>query len=231
MGKKAESSVTNNVDGVLKLVEKYGFVKILFSCLLMVFISYTTYLTLNPSIMFDRFAEYAEEKHRESFDQRMKASPMIQIVLDNIREETNASRVFIIEMHNGKYNSTGLSFNYGSLTYESLSDSVMSIMEDYADFTLERYPILGKVYIDNKWYGTINELAFIDRRLSLKLEANGSSYIALHIIYGMKSEVGFLCVEYNNENNVIPEHDIDTAVHKALPKLSKYLDGDNIVKK
>jgi hypothetical protein len=209
----------------LGLIEKYGPIRIITGCLMMLFVSYATYISLNPSVIFEKYREYEEARHDESFNYRMKVIPIVQSYVDNLLLDIKADRSYIIEMHNGKYNPTGLSFNYGSLTYESLNDSIQSVREDYADFTLERYPVLVKAYKDGYWAGSLDELRTIDKSIALKMEANGCKYAAITIIYGSKRDIGFLGVSFVNKPPKNKD-EISIALKKYSSKISPYLDGE-----
>lgn len=215
------------IGGVLKLIDAYGYIKIVFSAFLMVFISYTTYIALNPSVIFDRYMEYEEQRHTESFNYRMESTPIVQSLMDNMVNETGALRGFVIEMHNGKYNSSGLSFNYGSLTYESDRQGTESVKEDYLDFTLDRYPLLSLVHREGKWNGTIEELESIDKRLALKLESNEAYYVYLSMIYGSKREIGFIGLTFSKEDAINIEN-VEKILYRYTGKISPYLDGEKV---
>jgi hypothetical protein len=227
---KSDSKIIGFLQGSIKLVDTYGAIKIVFVSLLMLFMSLVAYLAINPSFIFERYLEYAEQKHTESFNYRMESTPYVQSAMRNLVMEEDAMRAFVIEMHNGKYNSSGLSFNYGSLTYEALNDNVESVMEDYADFTLDRYSVLTKVWKNGKWSGSIEELRKIDRRLALKLEANGAYYLSLTMIYGVKTEIGFVGVTFGQNSNV-DKNRVENILSKYASKISPFLDGNRAKKK
>lgn len=227
--KQNETNGISLIKTTISLLNKYGAIKIIFSCFLMVFISYTTYLAFNPSIIFDRYAEYEEKKHTESFFSRMESTPVVQSMLTEVLNETHAMRAFIIEMHNGKYNASGLSFNYGSMTYEALRENSLSISEDYSDFTLERYPFFSKVYKSGYWYGSIENLTNVDKRLALKIESNDAKYLFVNVIYGTKAEIGFIGVTFNEEDKINTKQ-VSTILQKYSSKIAPYLDGNGLKK-
>lgn len=224
-----ESKVISFLKGGITMIDTYGTLKIVFASLLMLFISFITYLTFNPSFVFDRYSEYEEKKHTESFNYRMESTPIIQSITNNMVIEAKALRCFIIEMHNGKYNASGLSFNYGSLTYEGLRDNVESIQEDYSDFTLDRYPILTHVYKHGKWSGSINDLRSIDKRMALKLESNGAYYLSISMIYGSKNDIGFIGATFGKDD-YFDKNKIEILLSKYSSKISPYLDGERAKK-
>ena len=210
---------------VISLKERYGILNILTSGLLMVFMSIMVTITLNPGIIFDKYSTYAEERHAQSFEYRMKSSKAVQLMLHDIRDDFSAMRVFVIELHNGKSNPTGLSFNFGSLTYEVLSHDATSVREDYSDFSLERYPFIMQLYEDGYWEGYTSDLKKIDKRLALKLESNDVYYVAFTSIYGMNREIGFLGITFSEqEYKQIPN--LSNKLRKYATQLSPFLDGE-----
>jgi outer membrane protein OmpA-like peptidoglycan-associated protein len=212
---------------VIKLKEKYGILNILTSGLLMVFMSVMLMITFNPTIVFDKYREYDEYKHAQSFNYRMKSSKTVSLMLKDMLGELGGIRAFVIEMHNGKSNSTGLSFNYGSQTYEELADNIESVREDYSDFSLDRYPIIMKIYDEGYWAGTVEDMKKIDKRLALKLESNDAYYIAVTTIYGMKSEIGFLGITFSKDS-FKNTPDMQNKLRKYATQLSPFLDGERV---
>ena len=158
----------------------------------------------------------------ESFYYRMKASPQVQSYMDQMRLESKGTRTFIIEMLNGKY-------NYGALTYESVSEGHDSVLDDYNDFSLERYPTLGRIYEEGYWFGTVDELIKEDKHLALKLKANDMEYFAATMIYGSKGGIGFIGVIYDHTDVNIPK--AKQVLVKYAMKISLLLDGAEAGKK
>lgn len=220
---KEHESAFKWLENIIEMINKYGVFKMIGSVLFMLFFSYAVYLSFNPQIIFDKYSEYIEKQHGESVGYRMETSPLIQGHLDNLVKETGAMRAYVIEMHNGKNNPTGLSFVYGSLKYESVCDTSYSVMEDYADFSLERFPVFSLVYKDNYWCGTIDELKCIDRRFALRAESNDASYIVLSTMYGVKEDIGFLGLSFGP--NHMTEEEIHKIINKYSVKMSPLLDG------
>lgn len=213
---------------MINFKEQYGILNIITAGLLLLFMSMVMTVVMNPSIIFDKYREYDEFKHAQSFNYRMKTNKAMQLTLKDIIEDMNGYRCFVIELHNGKQNSTGLSFNYGALTYEVLrNDSVPSVAEDYADFTLDRYPILMKVHEEGYWCGTTEEMKQYDRRTAMKLESNDAYGIALTTIYGVKSEIGYLGVTFNDTTRKCNREVVANKMRKFAAQIAPLLDGEN----
>ena len=174
----------------------------------------------HPDIIFEKYEEYAEQRHAESFYYRMKASPQIQSYMDQMRLESKGMRAFIIEMHE---------MHNGTLTYESVGDGYNSVIDDYIDFSLGRYPTLGRNYEEGYWSGTVDELMKYDKHLALKLKSNDVEYFAATMIYGSKGGIGFIGVSYDHTDVNIPK--TRQLLAKYSMKISPLLDGAEAGKK
>lgn len=210
----------------LKAIDTYGVVGVI--ALFLLFIIF--FIITHPVYLFKRFNEYQERMHEASFNYRMEQSPNVQILLDKARLETKAFRCFIIEMHNGKHNSAGLSFNYGSMTYEALREDADSVLEDYSDFTLERYPVIPHIYKRGYWTGNAAALKEIDHRLAYKIKANDAFYFAGVVIYGTKGEIGYLGCTFKKDE-IMNEDELINILRKYANQISPLLDGKKAVVK
>lgn len=224
MAKKKES--LSFLYAIHEYFVKVGYLKAIYETIIIVFIGLGVYFAANPEKIFEKYDKYTEYKHNKSFKQRIEVTPLVQVQLDKLSLESKCLRAFVIEMHNGKYNSAGLSFNYGMLTYESTRDSVESIREDYYDFSLDRYPVLLEVYKNGYWSGSVEELCKIDKKLSLRLQSNNAEYIALSMIYGKDENIGFIGVTYSNDD-IYSSNDVRKLLSKYSAIISPYLDGQN----
>lgn len=194
------SNFFENIMKFVKLVDSYGTVKLIKSGIMMVFFAYATYISLNPSAIFDKYIEYTERIHNESFNRRMEISGFIKENLGHMLEECGAMRCFVVELHNGHHNSAGLSFNYGSLTYEVDRDSVESIMEDYSDFTLERFPFVLHIWNHSSWHGSMEDMSKIDEKMSMRLMSNGVGYMYATSLYGSNGIIGYVGVTFSPDD-------------------------------
>ena len=232
---KATKTTMTFVNHVKKNIYTYIFVLlfILFSVIIGI-LTYASVKTLkqieNPIEIYEKIADLEEQKHTASFEKRMESSPQIQSTLDMMMLDLSCDRAFIIEMHNGKYNAAGLSFNYGEVNYEISKHESEYIMDIIGDFQLNKFPFFSTIYSLGHWYGNIDDLAKIDRRFAYVLKANDVNYLYIKTIYGRKSEIGFLAVAYD-EKPKLTEYSISTKMDKYSSKISPLLDGTIIVKK
>lgn len=208
-----------------KLVDEHGPLTIINTLLLALIVSLGVYFIKKPEAFIERCDRYMEKKHEASFNYRMTNSPQVQTYLDDLCLETGAKRCFIIELHNGKTNATGLSFNYGKLSYESDRFGVVSVGEDYSDFSIERYPMAFKVYKEGYWTGSINDFMTIDKHLALKLRSNDAEYLCLSTLYGENGEIGFIGLSYGKGDKIMEKNKLHSCIVKYGNKISPLLDG------
>lgn len=229
MENQKQQKILAFTEAAIKFIDKYGYMRIICAVVMMVFMSYSTYLMMNPSIIFERYRVYEDEKHKASFNYRMESSPKVLNHLNELVDDSKCDRAFIIELHNGKSNSAGLSFNYGSLTYEALRTGEESIQEDYADFTLDRFPFIMFISRKGYWSGSINEIEKIDSKMGYKLRSNNVRYMAIMPIYGETAEIGFIGISYTENSSKIPNN-IDKLLYKYSQIISPLLDGSKAFK-
>ena len=231
---KATKTTMTFVNHVRKYKYTYLFVLLLLLFSIVIgTLAYTSIKTLrqieNPLELYEKISDIKEKKHNESFEKRMESSPLIQNTLDLMMLELSCDRAFIIEMHNGKYNSAGLSFNYGEVNYEISKHDTEYIMDIVGDFQLNKFPFFSIIYTSGYWYGNIEELIKIDKRFAYILKANNVKYLYIKTIYGKKNEIGFLVIAYD-EKPKLSEYTISVKMDKYSSKISPLLDG-TIIKK
>lgn len=229
MENQKQQNILTFMETAIKFFDKYGYLRTICSVVMMLFMSYSIYLMMNPSIIFERYSVYEEEKHKASFNYRMESSPKVLNYLNELVANSKCDRAFIIELHNGKYNSAGLSFNYGSLTYEALKEGEESIQEDYADFTLDRFPFIMFISKKGYWFGSINEIEKIDPKMGYKLRSNNVRYMSIMPIYGETAEIGFIGISYTTHSSKIPNN-VDKLLYKYSQIISPLLDGSKAFK-
>ena len=97
--------------------------------------------------------------------------------MKNMMYHLDASRVSIMEFHNGKSNPAGLGFYYVDMTYEVCSESHYSIANQYVNVNLSLLNIPTILYREGYWYGTTECLRKTDPMLATMIERNGTKWI------------------------------------------------------
>lgn len=235
------------LEKTVKLIEKYGLFKIFKAlCVIAIFV----YIMVHgpdlihgiiSNVTRDAIKEEAIEKvklHDKALGKRQEIKPKIDDILNSTLDYLNASRVFIIEMHNGTNNVSGLPFLYGEMTYEVASDGVEHVDEDYINVSLSRFTLPYKLESTHIWLGSVDELKKIDEKLALKLASNDVTYLAISHIHGIRNELGFFGITYCKNTEPKSRDIIMTKMVESSQKLSTLLDSallldeeDNLVNK
>lgn len=218
----------NILEKTIKLVEKYGVWKIIRAILLIGLLLYVVFnINSIPDTIKDIVTQSKEEeivKHDVAIEVRKNIKPEIDEILTNTLNAVNADRVFVLEMHNGTNNTSGLPFLYVEMTYCQVSENVHHIDEDYINLNLSRFDF--PMYLEKKhyWYGSIEELRTVDPKLALRLEANGAKYFAIMTIQGLKNELGYFGVSFTHEMTIENTDSLMMSLTKATQKISTLLD-------
>lgn len=205
MDQKIEKGV-GIIQKLIDLQKKYGFFQILKGLFILFISGYVIFFTFNPTYLIDKIEESRKEDHDNAVVRRMKSDAEIRLILERLLSRSGASRSWLIEFHNGSSNiGSGLPFLYGSMRLEATQDSIMGVEEDYADFSLSRYPLLGKVLEDGYFYGNIESVEPLDRKLYFKMKSNNVTQFAFLAVYKGTSPLGIVGLTYcradmNKEN-------------------------------
>lgn len=137
---------------------------------------------------------------------RDMVSPKIQKTLAKMVVTLNCDRAFVIEMHNGKKNATELPFKFFDMTYEEVNDDrqVKNVSQNYIEVLITHFKLPYYLAKHDRFIGTVDELAEIDRRFASNLEEENGSFFAIEILRCGGKDVGFIGVAYNNECEYIP---------------------------
>lgn len=191
------------LDKVVNFFTTHSAWSVIKSVILCSFIGYFIYFTLNPSIILDRIEKVKTEKHTEDITNRFINTKTIQNEIKMLLNETSADRAILIEYHNSVQSLQGLPFAYGSLNFEEISDNVEFYLGDeFSNFNTSKYTICNYMMDNPLWYGDIEALEEIDRRLALKLKASKVQYIVMIEVMGKEQAIGILVVTYTADSIV-----------------------------
>ena len=147
-----------------------------------------------------RLADAEKEENMRDFI----ITPKIQKNLDAILYTLNADRAYLLEMHNGKKNTTGLPFRYMDLSYETTNieskASKVGMQYQNVPTTLHKFPYYLQEH--KLFIGTIEEFKHIDADLGKRMEGNFAKYVALIALNSDGTPLGFLGISWCEENNV-----------------------------
>lgn len=210
------------LEKVINLVEKHGLVRIFKAIFVITAFFFVMYNGQNVSEIVENVIQKQETEHSAALEYRKKINPKIELQLSELLINTGANRAFVMEMHNGTSNVSGLPFYYGEMTYEKVTPNVVHIDEDYKNLNLSRFSFAYYLDEHNSWHGNLEDLAKIDNKLSMRMKSNDVSYIIIECIHGLDKPVGFLGVTYcdnrvpANLDNVIRRVNVESKKMSAL---------------
>lgn len=234
-----EKEIIKFWEGLMGLIDKWGWKKIISSIGLVavaVFMIVSAY-NLAQSVSFDKqkevisqiMTENDEQKtqsHKEQMEIRESIKPYITGLLKEIINDMNADRTFVIELHNGSNNISGLPFLHCTMTYEQDAKNIDPIDEDYQNLTLSRFDFPDYLHNHDLWYGTIDDFSEIDPKISARMKLNNATYMVIATIRSENEEIGYFGFTYCNGKQPKDEDDMLEKVVYAVQKLSKWLDKD-----
>lgn len=205
--------------------KKYTFLEMLKGLFVLVTSAAVLFIFLNPSYFLERYEQFKEKQHTAEVDKRLEISPKINFILEKLLVSTRCDRAFLMELHNGTNNLNGLPFLYGDLTYEQVGNDELDYISDfYVNVPLARFPVTQKLFDDGYWYGTVDELANIDKRLASRIKINNGSWIALILLKGSEHYLGIIGVSFTDSlsvNKVAVGRNLRTAAINTITLLDK----------
>lgn len=210
---------------IIKFSNKYSILSILKAALVVLIIGITIYVISNPEVIVKQINDYQREQHDKAMKMRENATIKLHTLCHDLLYSAGADRVWIIEFHNGKSNmANGLPFDFGIMTIEHTKDGVYSVQEEYKDFPVSYYPLIYKVYSDGYWYGTVDELKSIDKKLHYKMLSNNTEYLACLELYSDDKPLAILGVSYVDSTNIDKKH-LGLEIRKSGMQAMSYLIG------
>lgn len=225
------------LEQVIKTIKKYG-LGMIFKALTIILLF--TYVMVHGADLLDDTIRSISIKavqqeqierqnlHDAALTKRREIKPKVDKLLLNTLNTLNADRCFVLEMHNGTNNVSGLPFLYGEMTYDVVSEGTHHIDDEYTSLLLSRFKLPNYLRAENVWQGRVDELKTIDNKFYHKLKANDASYLAIIQIHGIKNELGFFGITYCNDKEPKSPEIIFKQLLVVSQKLSTLLDSNNV---
>lgn len=188
------------VEKFLFLIHNYGFNKIL-QALILLGVCVTFLLvfdTIKEENLIKEIITKEDVTHTEASEVRKEVDPKINKTLTRMLYSMSADRVSVLEMHNGKENPTSLPFLYCDMTYEETRDHVPYVAEEYEDLNMSKFQFPSFLYKNKIFYGTVDDIMEIDKKLGLRLEMNDVKYIGM-ILIRTNTDIGFMTISWYEE--------------------------------
>lgn len=209
---------------VVKNNKMFDIVKTFLIFVLLVYITYN--ITELPEIVKNVFNARTTElqmEHDTAVERRRNIKPQIDAILFETMNTLNADRIYVIEMHNGTNNTSGLPFIYGEMTYEQVRCNVEHVDEDYVSLNLSRFEYPLYLEKNQIFCGTIDDLAKIDEKMAFRLKATNATYVGGVAMHGVENELGYIGITYCNTEPV-GRQEIIRVLSIASQKLTALLD-------
>lgn len=216
---------------MVRVVDKYGLFKITQALFVFAAFLYIMYNVSNlDGVVRSAFnAETIElqENHDAAVEVRRSIKPEIDMILRESLADMGANRTFIMEMHNGTNNTAGLPFIYGEMTYEEVRNT-FHVDEEYTSLNLSRFQF--PMYLETKhmWYGTIQDLAKIDPKISARMASNDVTYVGIISIHGVSNELGYFGISFCKDAAPPKPQDLVRTLSSVSQRLSILLDAKRI---
>ena len=183
----------NILEKMIRMIDKYGFLKVLKAIFVISLFIYAIYNVSNIGSVVEAAFDEQRKRHDMAIEYREEIDPIIRLQLNQLLLNTGCNRAFVIEMHNGEKNMAGLPFKKGEMTYDT-------------NLNLSRFPFTTYLKDHISWYGSTQELRKIDEKIALRLESNDTKYIFIKCLYASNGkETAYLGITYNKEQDFTPE--------------------------
>jgi hypothetical protein len=182
---------------VVKNNKMFDIVKTILILILLVYITYN--ITELPEIVKNVFNSRTTEmqmEHDTAVERRRNIKPQVDAILIETMNALNADRVYVVEMHNGTNNTSGLPFIYGEMTYEKTRRNIEHVDEDYVSLNLSRFEYPLYLEKNQIFCGTIDELSKIDEKLAFRMKATNATYVGGVAMNGVENELGYIGITY-----------------------------------
>lgn len=209
---------------IVILIQNYGFKKILQAVLLIgLCASFTlVYNTIKEENLIREILLDKDKLHVDASKARKEVDPKISKTLTRMLYSMNADRVSVLEMHNGKENPTSLPFLYCDMTYEETKENVSYVAEEYEDLNMSKFQFPSFLYKNKVFYGNVEEIIEIDKKLGLRLQMNDVKYIGM-ILIRTNTDIGFITISWSEKPKVTKDMIIADLTY-YVQEIGTYLD-------
>lgn len=222
-------SKLNLLEKAINLITKYGYKKVLTALFVVSMVAFGSILFINQKAIIQKII--VEQKQANQINESKKlnfrvseVNPRVDAILYKLMANTDADRVFVLEMHNGTDNPSGLPFAFCDMTYERVSDdSIEPVTNEYQRVNLSSFVFPQYLIRNKKYFGPIDDFIKIDRKIGNRIKNNGAIFIGLYSITSSSLEIGWigLTYKYNHPKN---EKLVEGCLLDASQKLSILLD-------
>lgn len=204
------------LDTILKTIKKYGLLEIVKAMILLMLLSFTVRICIDPSFIFEAWKNWQDKYHDIELVERGTKDSVLKDHFELWVHKYHADRIFLIQYHNGTKD-----WQHGTMRFEKCVNNAVSIKNDYVDFNLTWLDMPYYLRENDSFVGSMDELKLVDPVLHNQLLPYKVDYIACILV---KDETGdaqgiFGCTW--------PKTDID--ISTKMSKIHDYLIEDRII--
>ena len=190
----------------LNLIKQYKLWDFIKAFIVVFMVSIMVFGITNPDKVFEYFQRAGRKAHDELLEHRLNNTHKIQSSIERLMFKVGASRVEVLEMHNGNNSIAGIPFLKATATFEALDDDIQPIANQYNEVNLSLIPFATKLFDAGYWCGDTEDMKIIDKSLCYRMLSNNTNHFAAVVIQGVDKPIGFLFVSFDD----LPEnHDCE----------------------
>lgn len=162
---------------ILQYIKEYGMFGIIKGVLIIIVLSIALRISYNPTFLFDKYIEYANQRHSRELYERFEYDQHLKNQLPVYLYKYRADRVWIIQYHNGI-----MDWQHGTMRFELCNEGVKSIRNQYSNFNLTWLNLPYYLKEHEIFIGDMVELDKIDSTLCTQFKKNNVQYLACTVI-------------------------------------------------
>lgn len=182
----------------LNLIKQYKLWDFIKAFIVVFMVSIMVFGITNPDKVFEYFQRAGKKAHDELLEHRLNNTHKIQSSIERLMFKVGASRVEVLEMHNGNNSIAGIPFLKATATFEALDDDIQPIANQYNEVNLSLIPFATKLFNDGYWCGDTEDMKIIDKSLCYRMLSNNTNHFAAVVIQGVDKPIGFLFVSFDD---------------------------------
>lgn len=182
----------------LNLIKQYKLWDFIKAFIVVFMVSIMVFGITNPDKVFEYFQRAGKKAHDELLEHRLNNTHKIQSSIERLMFKVGASRVEVLEMHNGNNSIAGIPFLKATATFEALDDDIQPIANQYNEVNLSLIPFATKLFNDGYWCGDTEDMKTIDKSLCYRMLSNNTNHFAAVVIQGVDKPIGFLFVSFDD---------------------------------
>lgn len=202
------------VERALNLIKQYRLWDFIKAFIVVFMVSIMAFAITNPDKVFEYFQKAGKKAHDELLEHRLENTHKIQSTIDRLMYKVGASRVEVLEMHNGSNSIAGIPFLKATATFEAINDHVQPVASQYNEVNLSLIPFATTLFNDGYWCGNTEDMKAIDKSLCYRMLSNSTNHFAAVVIQGVDKPIGFLFVSFDE----LPENHCCEDIKKEITK-------------